>query len=160
VLDRLERALKGLCQAGAFLSAVFMALTVALIVLEIFVRGVFNLSTMVASEYSGYFLVSIVCFGLAYTLYHRAHIRITIFWDRFSDVWKRRVDIGAGILSAAITGFGLYYAILLVYDTYSLGMTADTMVETPLWIPQTAIPIGLLMLLLQLVYLILRSLRS
>ncbi len=137
-----------------------MTLTVALIVVEIFIRWFLNLSTMVASEFSGYFLVSIVSFGLAYTLYHRAHIRITIFWDRFTEVWKRRVDIGAGILSAVITGFGLYYAILMVYDTYSLGMEADTMVETPLWIPQTAVPIGLFMLLLQLVYLILRSLRS
>jgi TRAP-type C4-dicarboxylate transport system permease small subunit len=157
---RFRQWLEGLCRAGAFLSALFMGIIVALIMVEIILRSIFNVSTLVASEFSGYMLVAVVALGLGYTMQHRSHIRITIFWDRFSDTWKRRADIILASLSAAICLFFLYYSVLMVYETYSLGMEADTISETPLWIPQTSIPIGLFLLFLQLVALIIRSARS
>jgi TRAP-type C4-dicarboxylate transport system permease small subunit len=137
-----------------------MSIIVALIIMEIALRSIFNVSTMVASEFSGYMLVAVVALGLGYTMQHRAHIRITIFWDRFTDEWKRRADIILACLSAAICLFFLYHSVIMVYETYSLGMQADTIAETPLWIPQTSIPIGVFLLFLQLVALIIRSIRA
>jgi hypothetical protein len=48
----------------------------------------------------------------------------------------------------------------MVYDTRELGMQADTIAETPLWIPQTFVPVGLLMLFVQLLGLIARRIRQ
>ncbi len=67
-MRRLQRCVEGLCRAGAFLAALFMALTVGLIVLEIAIRTFLGTSTMITAEYSGYFLVATVSLGLAYTL--------------------------------------------------------------------------------------------
>ncbi|MFW5932269.1 MAG: TRAP transporter small permease subunit [Desulfohalobiaceae bacterium] len=137
-----------------------MALIVLLIVVEIFLRTFLGFSTMVSSEFSGYLLVGVVSLGLAYTLQHEAHIRITLIWGNLPKKWQTRLDILVACTSILITCFALYHSILLVKDTYSLGMTADTMAKTPLWIPQAAIPAGLAMLLLQLINFILRRLRS
>jgi len=159
-MDRFQQWIEGLCRAGAFLSALFMGLIVLLIVVEIFLRSLFNASTLITAEYSGYFLVSVVALGLGYTMQHRAHIRITLIWDRLSSAMKRRIDILMGTISSAICLFAIYYSILMVYETYSLGMRADSIVETPLWIPQLSVPVGIFLLFLQLIALILRSLRS
>jgi TRAP-type C4-dicarboxylate transport system permease small subunit len=159
-MDRICRSIEGLCNAGAFFSALFMALIVILIVAEIVLRALFNASTLVAAEFSGYFLVVVVVLGLGYTLQHNAHIRITLVWTRLPARWQKVVDIAVASTSVVITMYALVYSILMVVDTYSLGMREDSLVETPLWIPQTVIPVGLLMLLLQLVAFIFRRLRS
>ncbi len=131
-----------------------------LIIFEIFLRSIFGVSTLVSSEFSGYLLVGIVAMGLAYTLKHEAHIRITLIWDNLPFNWKNRLDILVGSSSVLITCFIIYHALILVYKTQQRGVTADTMVQTPLWIPQTAIPIGFILLLLQLLNFVLRRIRS
>jgi len=159
-MDRICKWIEGLCNAGAFFSAVFMALIVILIMTEIILRAVFNASTLVGAEFSGYFLVVVVVLGLGYTLQHNAHIRITLIWNRLPARWKKIFDIAVSATSVVITCYALIYSIRMVYDTYSLGMREDSLVETPLWIPQAVIPVGLLMLLLQLLAFIFRRLRS
>ncbi|MFW6080394.1 MAG: TRAP transporter small permease subunit [Desulfosalsimonas sp.] len=159
-MSRVSALIEGLCRAGAFLSAICMAAIVILIVLEIFLRMFFGFSTMVSSEFSGYLLVSLVAMSLGYTLQHEAHIRITLIWGTLPPKWKNRVDIAVAAVSVAVTCFALYHSVLLVQQTYSRGMTADTISETPIWIPQTAIPVGLSLFLLQLVNFILRRLRQ
>jgi TRAP-type C4-dicarboxylate transport system permease small subunit len=159
-MDRICKWIEGLCNAGAFFSALFMALIVVLIMVEIILRAVFNASTLVAAEFSGYFLVVVVILGLGYTLQHKAHIRITLVWNRLPARWRKIFDIAVASTSLVITLYALVYSIRMVYDTYSLGMREDSLVETPLWIPQAVIPVGLLMLLLQLVAFIFRRLRS
>jgi len=159
-MDRIQTWIEGLCRAGAFLSALFMGLIVLLIMVEIAMRSLFNASTLITAEYSGYFLVSVVALGLGYTMQHRAHIRITLIWDRLSSAAQRTIDIIMASLSAAICLFAIYYSVLMVYETGTLGMQADSIMETPVWIPQLAVPVGIFLLFLQLVALILRSLRS
>lgn len=159
-MSRVCAAIEGLCRAGAFFSAICMAAIVILIVLEIFLRMFFGFSTMVSSEFSGYLLVGLVAMSLGYTLQHEAHIRITLIWGILPLKWKNRVDITVAAVSVAVTCFAIYHSVLLVQQTYTRGMTADTISETPLWIPQITIPVGLSLFLLQLVNFIFRRLRK
>mgnify|MGYP000105399243 CR=1 FL=1 len=159
-MQRLQRYVEGLCRAGAFLAALFMGLTVGLIVLEILMRTFLGTSTMITSEYSGYFLVTIVSLGLAYTMHHRGHIRITLIFDRLPPSVRHKFDLGAAVVALGICGYAIYYSVLMVYDNYSLGMTADSVSETPLWIPEAAVPAGLILLFLELVAYFLRRLND
>jgi TRAP-type C4-dicarboxylate transport system permease small subunit len=83
-------------------------------------------------------------------------IRINLLTSHFSANGKRIADIISGLLGAAITAFALKYAVSMVYETWDLEMTADTIAETPLWIPQLAIPVGLALLLIQIIAFIAR----
>jgi len=136
---------------GAFLSAMFMVLIVVLIAVEILLRSVFNVSTLISDEYSAYFFVGVVLLGLAYTFKEEGHIRITLVTSVIGKRGQAVLDILSTVMAVAVTSFALYYASVMVYDSWQLGMRADSISETPIYLSQLAIPVGLLMFDLQLV---------
>lgn len=149
----IEKFLKGIdtcSKLGAYLSALCMLAIVALIVVEIVCRSFFNVSTFIADEYSGYLMVAAVMAGLGFTLETDSHIKITILLAKLGPETKRYFELAATLLATAITLFALYHAVLMVYDTFSYDMLADSISETPLYIPQILVPVGLLGLALQL----------
>lgn len=160
MLDRILSMIEGLSLGGAFLSAFGMAAIVLLIVVEIVLRSLFDTSTLVASEYGGYLLVAVVCFGFAYTMREGAFIRISFVRHVLPAPLQRMLDSVAGVAGAVITGYALKYSAVMVWETYDLEITADTIAETPLWVPQLTIPLGLFMLLLQIVAFTMRRVRD
>ena len=142
---------ESLSTGGAFLSSLGIIFIVVLVVIEIFLRSVFNTSTMVSSEYGGYALVFLILTGLAYTMKEGGLIRINLLTSNFSENGKRIADIVSGLAAIVITSFALFHTTSMVYETWELEMTADTIAETPLWIPQLAIPLGMALLLLQII---------
>jgi TRAP-type C4-dicarboxylate transport system permease small subunit len=159
-MERLLRNIEALSKGGAYLSALCMLLIVGLILVEIGARAILGVSTLVAAEYSGYLLVASVLLGFAHTIEQGGFIRINLVRMRMKRRTQLVMDVVAAVFSAAITGYIFYYSVLMVYDTRELGMQADTIAETPLWIPQTFVPVGLLMLFVQLLGLIARRIRQ
>ncbi len=130
---------------GAYLSSfLFIALTI-LIVTEIVSRSFFNVSTMIAGEYSGYFYLASVFFGLGYTFKEDGHIRITILTSKLPTKGKKAIDIFAGTITLALLLFILYYTIKMVIESYRFDMVSETVSETPIYLTQLALPVGLLM---------------
>lgn len=140
-------------------SALFMVLIVVLINVEIVVRTLSNTSTFIADEYSGYFLVAVVLLGLAYALKHDAHIRVEVIRTRLGGKSKRIVDVMASLFGIILTLYVAYHAVLMTKDAYVLEMTADSISETPIFIPQIVIPLGLLVFALQLIATLIRRLK-
>ncbi|MFN2355486.1 MAG: TRAP transporter small permease subunit [Desulfopila sp.] len=145
-------------RVGAYLSALFMVLIVALISVEIVLRTFFKTSTYISSEYSGYLMVAVVLAGLSYTLRTDGHIRITILMVRFPPQVQRYLEAVAIFMALLITGFICYHATLMAVDAYNYEMTADSISQTPLYLPQALIPVGLLGLCTQLLAQLLRKL--
>ena len=128
---------------GAYLSSfLFIALTI-LIVTEIVSRSFFNVSTMIAGEYSGYFYLASVFFGLGYTFKENGHIRITILTSKLSKKGIKVVDIFAGVITLGLLLFILYYSIKMVVESYKFDMVSETVSQTPIYLTQLALPIGL-----------------
>lgn len=144
------RAVEGLSTLGAFLSAVCMLLITGLILVEIVMRAVAGASTLIASEYSGYLLVALVTCGFGYTLKENGFIRITIIWTRLSPKRRNQVEIGIGCMALAIATYACWKTGLLALESYQLGISADSISETPIWIPQSIIPMGFFVFTLQL----------
>lgn len=150
----IEKVLRGVdtcSKVGAYLSVGCMLAIVSLIVVEIICRTFFHVSTFIADEYSGYLMVAAVLAGLGFTLETDSHIKITILLAKLSPEPRRYAELTATFIAIAITLFVFYHSVLMVYDTYSYDMLADSISETPLYIPQFLIPVGLLALMLQLV---------
>lgn len=148
-----------LSEAAGYISAIFMILIVILINTEIIVRSFFDSSTYIADEYSSYFLVAVVLLGLAYALKEEAHIRVEVIRGRLPEKGKQIFDICGTLAGLALTLFITYHATQMVWDSYSLEITADSISETPLFIPQLMIPIGLLLFALQLIATLIRRLK-
>ncbi len=157
----IEKVLKGIdacSKLGAYLSAGCMLAIVGLIIVEVVCRTFFNFSTFIADEYSGYLMVAAVMAGLGFTLETDSHIKISILTSKLSPEPRRYMELMATLVAISIILFAFYHAVLMAYDTYSYDMLADSISETPLYIPQIMIPVGLLALLLQLVALFMRRL--
>ncbi|WP_300671983.1 TRAP transporter small permease subunit [Desulfoluna sp.] len=147
-------------KAGGYVSGLFMLLIVALITLEICARTLFNTSTLIGDEYCAYFFVVVVMMGLSFSMKEGTHIRISLLRSKLPEPVLRVLDLLVLAGAIALAGFAFYHAVLMTYDVWDLGMTADSISETPLYIPQLVIPVGLLLLILQLIGDFLRRLLS
>lgn len=149
-----------LSKIAGMISAIFMVLIVVLVNLEIIVRTLFNKSTHIADEYSSYFLVVVVLMGLAYAMRHDAHIRVEVIRTRMNNSIKRSIDILCFLFAIILSSYATYYAIFMTHDVYVVGVTADSISETPLYLPQLIIPVGLILFILQLMASLIRRLQN
>lgn len=132
-----------LATLGAYLASLLFIALVGLILTEIVLRSFFDTSTLLADEYSGYFYLAAIFLGLAYTFKEGAHIRINILTSRLNTKKNRYVDIVAGLISVGVLAFMLYRSMLLVIDAYELEMLSEMVSETPIYLTQLAMPVGI-----------------
>lgn len=148
MLDLLEKFSKGLSRGGAYISSILFVLLVVLIMTEIIGRSFFDYSTMLADEYSGYFYLGAVFFGLAFTLNEDGHIRVNIVTSRLSTKASRYMDIFAGIMSTGVMIFAGYYCWLFMQDSKQMEMLSENVSETPLYLTQIPMVIGIALFIL------------
>jgi len=130
---------------GAYLSSFLIIALTILIIIEIVARSFFNVSTMIADEYSGYFYLASIFLGLGYTFKEDGHIRINILTSKLPKKINRYIDIFAGSITLALIIFILYFSIKMLIESYKYDMVSETVSETPIYLTQLAIPIGLFM---------------
>jgi len=151
VFQMLSRLIDRLCRyanAVALISIVAMTL---LINIEVFGRGLFGFSTLVSEEWPSYMLVYIIFFGLASTFKENAFIQVEILINRLN---KRRQELLKSLcILLAIVFIALfdYQLTTFVLSSYLRKLRSISFSETPLFIPQIAMPIGLTLLGLQLI---------
>ncbi len=159
-MKKLLNLIDKLADIGGYISSVFMILIVSLILIEIFLRTFFNTSTLISDEYSAYFFVVVVMLGLAYTFKEDGHIRITIVLGRLNKKLNKILDLICLLIALFLTIFMFYYSLKMVIDTHSLDMRADSIAETPLYIPQIALPVGYFLFILSILGKIIRRIRK
>ncbi len=159
-MDTLSNLINRLCKAGAYLSGLLLVGLVCLILTEIFLRYFFDKSTMIADEYSGYLYLASIFLGLAYTFLKDSHIRINIITSRLSKRANNKIDIIASIITLVVLSFILYRSILFTYDSYDLEMVSEAVSETPLYLTQVVMPIGISLFILAVIVFIVKGLKN
>ena len=87
-LNLIEKLSKG----SAYLAGFTLVGLVLLILTEIFLRSFFDISTMIADEYSGYLYLASIFLALGYAFSQDAHIRINIVTSRLSKKANKKID--------------------------------------------------------------------
>jgi TRAP-type C4-dicarboxylate transport system permease small subunit len=148
-----EGALGRVAARISYLSAVVAAaMTVFILVIictEVGLRF-FKRSLLVSDEIAGYLNAALVFLGLAYTLREGGFIRVELLYDRLQGGMRLTVRWFIVITSFIYTAILLYYAIGHVHYSYRTDTRAVSVIDTPEWIPQVSMVIGLAVLLLQL----------
>lgn len=135
--------MKALSKLGAFLASLLLVGLTILILVEIIGRSFFDYSTMLADEYSGYLYLAIVFLGLGYTFDENGHIRISLITSRLNKNKNRIIDIIVSIILLCILCYGIYYGYLYMYDSYEMEMVSESVSETPIYLTQIPMVIGL-----------------
>jgi len=146
-----------LSKGSAYLAGLVLICLVLLILTEIFLRSFFDISTMIADEYSGYLYLASIFLALGYAFSKDAHIRINIVTSRLSKKTNKKIDILAAIITLGVLAFALYRTILFTYDSYELEMLSENVSETPLYLTQLAMPIGITVFMLAVVVFIFKG---
>lgn len=145
---------------GAYLSSLLLVSLVILILIEIFIRYFFDMSTMIADEYSGYLYLASIFLGLAYTFKEDAHIRINIITSKMSKKTNRFIDVFAGLITIVVLSFAFYRTILFTYDSYEMEMVSESVSETPLYLTQLVMPLGIAIFILTVLVFVLKGIRD
>lgn len=128
---------------GVYISSLILLILVILILVEIAGRSFFDYSTMIADEYSGYFFLALSFFGFGFTLLQKGHIRINIITSKLNNSLKRMLDIIVGSLSVCLLVYMIYYSYLSLMDAKELEMLSENVSETPIYLTQIPVVLGL-----------------
>ena len=152
-----RRYLDGLYLASGWLAAIFIALICTLVVAQVSLNLVDRVSSVITgtaigltipsyADFTGFFLAAASFLALAHTLREGGHIRVTLVISRLSRAWRRGVEIWCVAVAAAISCYFTWYTLLLVHASWSYHDLSTGMVAIPLWIPQSAMLLGLTVL--------------
>ncbi|NYT65758.1 TRAP transporter small permease [Alcaligenaceae bacterium] len=116
---------------------------------DVVARFVFHSPTSWAADVSTIMQIWVVFAGMAYVLKERSLIRITAFIRMASPFWRKVAEAFSLLVIGFFAAIMLLESINIVVESIEQGRRAATMIETPTWIPEIAIPIGFGLLLLQ-----------
>jgi TRAP-type transport system small permease protein len=148
VLSRVIDGLARYANYAALASLVAMALLVSV---EVFSRTFLGVSTLVGEEWPSYMLVYVVFLGLASAYGDNAFITVDVLRRRLRENHQKVLRLVCLLLAVVFVILFDYQLISFVGSSYFSGSRSISFSETPLVIPQAAMPIGVTLLGLQLV---------
>ena len=136
---------------GMYASGIGISIMALFITLEIAGRHLLGYSMLIVDEWSGYLLVIVTFLGLVYTMKTNGFLQIEFFLNRLSPKPRRILHIVLISLALAYSVLIAYKLILHTWSSYSTGQVSISISQTPLYIPQVFMPIGMFLLILQLI---------
>lgn len=127
------------------------ALMAALITYDVVSRTLLGSPSLITDEITGYLLVFIAFMGAAEALRTGRHIGVDILTSKLPPRSRLRLKLVASSVSLLFLSVFWWHAVVMVYRSYVRNVTVPSSLLTPLWIPQVFIPIGMTLLILQMV---------
>ena len=141
----MRKSLHALYRACGALAGAALVAMLAMIALNI-AGGVFGFFIRGLDAYAGYLMAAASFLALAYTLKAGEHIRVTLLLLRLPTHLRRGVEIACLLLAATITGYFAWHSVDMVYISWRLGDVSQATDQTPLWIPQSLMAFGVVVL--------------
>ena len=141
----MRRLLDGVYRVSGGLAAFCVVVIVATVVAQV---GGRMLGYLVpgADDIAGYALTASSFLGLAYTLRTGAHIRLTLILNAAPPRARRGLDTASLALGAMLTAYFSWYVGEMVWDAWRFGDKAQGILAVPLWIPQSVMGLGSIIL--------------
>jgi TRAP-type C4-dicarboxylate transport system permease small subunit len=114
-----------------------------LITIEIILRNIFNASTLVADEMTGYLMVGVIYWGTILSFETGNFIRVTAIYERFNPKIRHGADIVYYILFISYNALVTYYTGTTVYSALKFGTVSTSIIQVPLFIPKGVMFLGL-----------------
>ncbi|MEP0984567.1 TRAP transporter small permease subunit [Ekhidna sp.] len=145
---------------GAIVSWLSLIL-VLVIVVDVILRYTLSITSAASFELEWHLFATIFLLGAAYTLQEDKHVRVDVFYHRFSDKSKAWVNlIGTLLLLLPFCGIAFWESLSFVSTSFNLAETSPQPGGLPArWLIKSTIPIGFFLLGLQGISLILQSIK-
>ncbi len=145
----LDRFVGRLSWGCGVLAAVAIVAILAIVCAETVLRQ-FKSSLLVTDEMAGYLNAAAIFLGLAWTLREGGFIRVEILYDRLTGGTRQAIRWLIVLTAFAFTATLLWVCTRHVIYAFDRDTRAVSILDTPEWIPQSVMVVGLAVLLLQL----------
>jgi TRAP-type C4-dicarboxylate transport system permease small subunit len=146
----MRRLLDSLYDGAAYLAAVCMVGLLGMILTSIISR-LLHFMVPGADSYAGYLMAGAGFLALAHTFKRGEHIRVGLLLNALQGKPKKVLEIWALLVSSLIGGALAWYSVRLVWLSYIYHDVSTGNDATPLWIPQIAMALGAVVLLIALI---------
>ena len=137
--------LNRLYHAAAYLAALFLAGTLAFVLLGIAGRA-FNWFIAGTDAYAGYCMAAAGFLALAHTLKHNEHIRVSLVLEHIGTHARHRLELFALAVASVLAIVFAYFSVRLAYQSFDFHDISTGNDATPLWIPQLSMAVGTVVL--------------
>jgi len=149
--DRFARAVRAISRLCGVIGAALVALAVVIVCQMVFVRYVLNQSTIWQTDFITYCITSATFIASPYVLMTRGHVNVNVLPLHLPSRPRFILAVGASIMSIAFCAVMTVLTFLFWKEAWDNRWVSDTMWRARLWIPYSAMPIGLGLLTLQYV---------
>jgi TRAP-type C4-dicarboxylate transport system permease small subunit len=146
----MRRLLNFLYDASAWLAALAM-IGVLLMVLVSIVSRQLGFHVPGTDAYAGYAMAAAGFLALAHTLKRNEHIRVTLVLGRLQGRARHGLEMWALSAGVLLAGLFAFYSVRLAWVSRAINDVSTGNDATPLWIPQIAMAVGTVVLLVALV---------
>jgi TRAP-type C4-dicarboxylate transport system permease small subunit len=146
----MRRLLDFLYDASAWLAALAMIGILLMVLLSIVSRQV-GFHVPGTDAYAGYAMAAAGFLALAHTLKRNEHIRVTLLLARLKGRGRHGLEMWALSAGVLLAGLFAFYSVRLAWVSRSINDISTSNDATPLWIPQIAMALGTVVLLVALI---------
>jgi TRAP-type C4-dicarboxylate transport system permease small subunit len=143
----MRRFLDFLYDASAWLAALAMIGTLAMVLLAIVARQL-GWNVPGTDAYAGYAMAASGFLALAHTLKRNEHIRVTLILGRLQGSARKGMEMWALSAGVFLAGIFALYSVRLAWVSHQINDVSTGNDATPLWIPQIAMALGAVVLLI------------
>lgn len=158
----MRKALDALYLASGWLAAGFIAAICALVVAQVGLNLIDRISTLATgtaigltipsyADFTGFFLASASFLALAHTLRQGSHIRVNLLISHLPDSIARILEFWCVSVATLISCYFTWYTGVLVRESLLYHDLSPGMIAVPLWIPQSGMLVGLIILSIALI---------
>ena len=132
----------GLTRVVGVIAGLLLFIPAFSVVYEVIMRGLFNSPTEWVVEISTYCVTIAGFLGMAVTFVANKHIKVDILLSHLSKRTNEILSVITSFIGMVFCGIVSVYAIGMVAMSLEDGIIDPTTLRTPLWIPQSSLPVG------------------
>ena len=138
-----------LLTATGYIGSGLLVLSAFFVTYDVVMRWFFRSPTEWVFEYTIYMIAGAAYFSAAYVLREHGHISVDLLVSRLSPRTRLLLESVTMLWSAIICAAITWSTFRLLQRSITLKNVSNTVLETPLWIPQSALVIGFVLLTIQ-----------
>lgn len=145
LLCKMRRMLDALYTFAGGLAAVCLFALLLVIVAQMVARAA-SINFPGSTDYAGYLMAASSFLAFAYTLNRGGHVRVSLLIGRLTGSARYAAEVLCHVLALIMTTILAWYAVAMVYWSYELNDVSQGQDASPLWIVQSPLAIGAVIL--------------
>jgi C4-dicarboxylate transporter DctQ subunit len=113
------------------------------VITDVFLRYFFFKPLLFADDVGVYCMIYIAFVGAALTLKMKRHIMVDLLYDWLPRKVQLWLDVVTTLLGTLVICIITWQSADWVVYTYKSGFTSPGILQTPMWIPMSVVPVGL-----------------